>query len=462
MDLIQDKGLQSALNERNEIANYASNKASICLEKYTEDRKAMEFLAFIAKFEFISTDFIEYVQDKSKEDVFAYLQQFILDAVCERIDPIGNYYRVNEILRDFIQRGNNPIPQKFSLVLDSFVDDFLENYDSGNYDVSEYQIALVEALKSGKETPAKLLIPSHFLKTIKDLYAGRSRLRDVVKLAKRVLQKSDYYDEHIVQDIRYFLCQALARLKDEDFKREVQKIRGPEHNFLFGFYHRMNGNYQKAYEYFLKSLEARRTEQRSRRELVLVLTRMEAFEKALTLAADNYTKYPENPHIIQSYFLCIYYANSNDNTQQQLDELLEAISRISSETAYEMKASMNALYHYKFGKKLDAFELIDDAIVQHNKVPYPVLTKLDMAMSSNNKTKIQDALRALEAFSSTQARSGMKVEKAELLLLALEGKAHRAISLVEVKLKNLATPARQKFTKILEEAGKSPTRAEHA
>ena len=108
-----------------------------------------------------------------------------------------------------------------------------------------------EKLRLGKEVPLDKLIPSYYLKTMKNLYDNRKNSA-VIKLADSILQSSDVLDSYIRDEIRFFLCSSLARLKDERFKNEVQNISGFKHNFLFGFYYRQIGHFNLAIERFNK------------------------------------------------------------------------------------------------------------------------------------------------------------------------------------------------------------------
>ncbi|MEC5278561.1 toll/interleukin-1 receptor domain-containing protein, partial [Klebsiella pneumoniae] len=82
-------------------------------------------------------------------------------------------------------------------------------------------------------------------------------------------------DNGVVQDIRYYLCLALAKKSDSRLLTEVQKIRGDEHKFLLGFYYRKCGRLSDALSQFESIINAPYVESRAKRELVQVYTQLE-------------------------------------------------------------------------------------------------------------------------------------------------------------------------------------------
>ena len=118
--------------------------------------------------------------------------------------------------------------------------------NSDGRDVADVFFSLKESLMTGENLDTNKLIPSHYLKSMKELYDKRNRDLEVIKLADAILQQEEFMDPHMIREIRYFLCSSLARMKDDRFKKEVQSIKGAEHNFLFGFYYRHVGRDEEA------------------------------------------------------------------------------------------------------------------------------------------------------------------------------------------------------------------------
>lgn len=442
-NLIQGLGCYQAFQKADEIVSFSTFKASIFIKKYEDDEAALSFLRFISSFDFVSLDFIASVAESLNCPLTDTLDRFVTDSVCETIGSTGQYFRVNEVIRDAIIRDRTELSNDYRSFLRKFVSKFSNDYDDEYYDVSEYHVAIKEALSSGVELPESLLIPAHFLKTMKELYNSGSH-REVVSLADRVLMRAEYYDAHTSQDIRYYLCQSLARLREPRFTAEVQNIDGPEHDFLFGFYYRLKGQFDKAVDRYERAMKFTRTEQRARRELVFVMTTVEAYEDALSLARENYERYPSNPFIVQAYFDCLIHTSSEPDCANKLQEVLDSLEQIRGARAVEMFGTLSAKYEYHFGDKKKSFKMIDDSIRAHVGVVYPVLTALDMAMSEMDPEGISICIKRLE---SGRLGSGHKLAilKAKILLTALNGDKARAERMIERDLGQMNPKASDKL-----------------
>ncbi len=441
--LIESLGKKDAFDKADEIVSFSTYKASIFIKKYEENEEIISFLRFISSFEFISLDFITSIERKLSKSLNEILDRLLADSVCEPIGNAGQYFRVNEVIRDAIVRDRTRLTEEYRTALRSFVEKFSHDYDAEYYDISEYHIAIKEALTSGIELPESMLIPAHFLKTMKDLY-NKGSYREVVALADRVLLKEAYYDKHTSQDIRYYLCQSLARMHNVRFTSEVQKIKGPEHDFLFGFYYRLKGRYDDAIERYKSAMKEQRTEQRARREYVFVLTTVEAYEDALSLARENYERYPSNPFLVQAYFNCLLHTSIDPNCAEKLQDVLDSLKNIRGARANEMLDTLTARYEFQFGNKELSFQMINAAIEIHTNVVYPILTKLDMAIHDMQHDTISSCVRRLE---SGRISAGHKVAilKAKVILTAIEGDKPRALRMIDKDLGHLNEKAREKL-----------------
>ena len=191
------------------------------------------------------------------------------------------------------------------------------------------------------------LIPSYYLKTMKNLYDNRKN-STVIKLAYRILESSGILDNYIRDEIRFFLCSSLARLKDERFKVEVQNISGYKHNFLFGFYYRQIGRFGDAIDRFNKVLEENRTYSQAKRELVLLYNKIGEYDKAYLMAKDNYENNRNNPYHIHAYFQSVLYQREEIlpkvEKKRILESLLNDFEKIDSPSARNMFLISKAKY----------------------------------------------------------------------------------------------------------------------
>jgi tetratricopeptide (TPR) repeat protein len=146
-----------------------------------------------------------------------------------------------------------------------------------------------------------------------ELYEKKRMYQDVIKLADKVLSRVDILDANIEREIRYWLCLSLARIQDRRFLEEVQKIPSPDHNYLLGFYYRLQGRNAEAMERLQDALNEYPNFYRAKRELVQVYLNIEDYDSAFELAKDNYEHDKNNPYQIQGFLRCLLADNIHDH-----------------------------------------------------------------------------------------------------------------------------------------------------
>lgn len=441
--MIAELGTHNAFNNAHEISNFSTYRANIVIDKIKDRNDLIEFLRFISSFEFISIDFLYQIEQHVKHNLTALMNELLAFNICENWGPDNNYYRINDVIRDAIIRDRFYISEQYKSALRHFVQEFVVSWNINDFDISEYQIAAREALSQGLEIPESILIPAHFLQTMQRLYDDR-RYKDVIVLADQILQNKENYDSHTEQDIRYYLCQSLARESDPRFLDEVQFISGPEHDFLFGFYYRTKRNFDKALERYNKAKNYKRTEQRSMREIVAVLVTIEDYSSALSIARENSEKYPGNTHLAQAYFNCLINSDDKVSVKPECENILDQLQRIGGNRAEEMLASAKSRFEFEYGDKSVAIEMINDAISKYSNIIYPLLTKLDLAMALEDKVLIQDTLDSLRR---RHLNAGHKANllKGEAMLHALSGDVDRSLRMLDKELSRLSNIAKSKL-----------------
>ena len=228
--------------------------------------------------------------------------------------------------------------------------EFISKIDENeNYNVPELLFNLKISLKSNLNIDEKYIFPSIYLKTMNELYYS-GRYKEVVFFADKALQRIDNYDDRMIFEIRYLLCLALAKLSKQNiedsklrFNEEVHNIDGPDHDFLYGFYYRQIGKYDKALERLNSSLIKRSNFSKAKREKVQVLIAMQDFPSALELARLNYENYKNNPYHIQAYFTCLI-KSDEPNKNKILLELIDSMKLIKNKVSEEMTPRLQAQY----------------------------------------------------------------------------------------------------------------------
>lgn len=437
--LIKELGLPQAKKRTELLIDFNSERAARLVSAYARTKDEMEFLYLLSEFDFISYDLLDTLTDGKNYGVM--LEKFIAGSVCENLGTNGEYVRINDAIRDYVRRSGIRLPDKFSIKMRNHVAELIKSNKEEDVDASDYLFSLKRALIENRDIESRYLIPSHFLKAMKELYDKHRNYKDVIKLADRVIGSSSFLDENIAREIRYFLCLSLARERDQRFLREVQHVQGPEHDFLLGFYYRMCRRTADAITRQQIALNQTRTASRARRELVQLYVAIEDFKTAFALAKQNYEDNASNPFHIHAYLKCIINSGNWQDHRDLIKRLLNGLRDASAtfERAGEMMLSTRAQFEaYCLNDYDAAINTIDDAINQFRDSPYPILTKIGIlfrrgADPSEIKSLINEASKQLHG----NGLLSDAVEKMRAQLYYLEGRTTEFDDLVRTLLKNV-------------------------
>ncbi len=378
------------------------------------------------------------------------VNEFIEAGICNSIGSLGEYVRLNDVIRDYIARGSISIPERFSRSVTLLSKEVLDSESTEtDFDYSEKAIAIRVALLEGRAVPEKMIIPAHFLTAISQNYKNK-RYKNVIDLSERILQKENYED-YIRNQVMHFYCMALARRRDHRFLQEVHKIKGKEHEYVLGFYYRISGRYDDAIPRFLSATKEKRWEENSKRELVLIYNITEDYDAAFNLAKESYNAYPSNPISVLAYFevLLNKYKNGSGGEKNLIDEMklaLLSISRISSEKGKEVESGMKARYEYYIrNDEGHALDIVNDAVHQFPNSPYPLLVKMEIGVAMLSYDIIDEALTEFLDRNFDDKQGATQRIKANLFKLALSGQKDKAISSVDKELRYINPVARERF-----------------
>ncbi len=444
VDLIKDCGIIWVKNNSYQIVEFNSEKVTHLLSKYEEDQKSINFLYLLSQFDFISYNFI--FEIVGENDFYKnLLNELFASAICENLGANKEYVRLNDAMRDYLRRNALSIPEEFTSKLNEHLDIFLRDYKEDERDISDFLFSMKEALIAGESIDSKYLIPSHFLKTMKELYDQHNKYEEVIVLADRVLENEEFMDQKIKSEIRYFLCLSLARLRNKRFLQEVRKIKGPDYDFLLGFFYRLTGNNIKAIEHLLFSLKLRPNFSRAKRELVQVYLYIEDYDKALELAKQNYENERNNPYHIQAYFSCIIKADRNSHNEALILELLKNLEKIKTEKAEEMYLRSKAQYlaFYK-NQEENSLNLIDETISKFPDVIYPKLVKFDICDRFNRIEDMKEILDQLEDSIKRYQYFSNAITNLKAIYYAKSGNIDDALNLI-INIKNYPESAKEKL-----------------
>lgn len=368
IDIIKQNSKEYFYKNTHIVSDYSDNKIQSIISgfNYTDDdNKALKILS---KFNFINLESLSKIFEyASIAPKISDIEKYIRHGMVNKIGVDGEYIALNLAARNFYERQIHLEPQ-LSSALDKFVRT-IEINDS-NLDLADEIFVMQESLRLGKQVPIEKLLPSYYLKTMKNLYDDRKNSA-VIKLADNVLESSDVLDSYIRDEIRFFLCSSLARLKDERFKNEVQSISGYKHNFLFGFYYRQIGRIDVAIDRFNKVLEENRTYSQAKRELVLLYNKIGEYDKAYLMAKDNYENNRNNPYHIHAYFQSVLYQRESIlptvEKKRILESLLNDFEKIDSPSARNMFLISKAKYNMEIEMNYSEVQ----SILDQAKIEFP-------------------------------------------------------------------------------------------
>ncbi len=397
IELIKNDGLPYVLDNLNKIIEYNTEKVSSLIKRYEDNPLAMQVLKIFSEYEFISFEVLIVILQEDFESAKSIISELSNNFMIEYLGIMKENLRLNDAISDYIQRSTYKLDNKYKINLENHVKDKIINYSNDiERDISDYVIYVKEALKQNLKIPEKLLIPSHFVNAMRELYNYERKYDEVILLADRVLSNEKYLDKKIVKEIRYWLCLSLARKKDSRLTIEVMKINGADHNFLLGFYYRMTGRFNEALIKFNEVLEMSPNFYRAKRELIQVYLNTEDYDSAYALSKETYHIDKNNPYNLQSYFRCLLKLEGK-SAKDKLLELLNNLRTNLSEKSDEMYRTLKAQFHYIIEEDNEkALIVIDEAITLYPQKIYPYLTKLEILNHKSSISEIESTLEIIE------------------------------------------------------------------
>jgi hypothetical protein len=456
VDLLKDDNLSKVSDKLPVLAQYNSDKASVILQKYEDDEKTLDFIRLLAQFEIISSDFIFSIVPE--KEYYPLLEELASEHVCEMIGVDGEIVRLNDVIRDYIKRNKFKVKTSFELLIKEQVSSLVNSEDVFQRDSSEYIFSISEALKEGADIHDSLLIPSHYLRCMKDLYYTKGDLARIIELADIILQKREHMDVGVEQDIRYYLCLALAKKKNKRLLHEVQSIKGDEHAFLLGFYYRLSSRYSDALAQFNKIIDARFVGARSKREIVQVYVQIEEYDKAKEFAKRNYEDNRGNQFHTQAYFNCLINCESPMEHKSELQSLINNFRTINSEQSNEMADICDATYAAKIeNDRVKASDLIEDTIHRYPDNHYPLLAYCDIALRYSDTDMLITGINQLEELMKLKSISSRTINRYKAFLSALTGDVNGALLLIESDISRYPPDSREKIKNRLRQCSKIKT-----
>ncbi|MEE3935452.1 TIR domain-containing protein [Pseudomonas viridiflava] len=449
VDILREDNQTNVIDKLPLITSYSYDKAAALLSKYEGKEDVLDFIRLLAQFEVISADFVFSIVGENQ--YYSLLEELASENIIELIGLDGEIIRLNDIIRDFIKRNRFKLNERYTKSIKQQVELIANSDDVFERDSSEFIFTIKEALKTGGQIDERFLIPSHYLRCMKDLYYTKGNLERIIELADIILQKKESLEPGVLLDIRYYLCLALAKKKNTRMLKEVQAIKGDEHSFLLGYFYRLQGRYSEALEQFNKIIDAPYVASRAKREVVQVYVQLEEYDKALGFAKRNYEENRSNQFHTQAYFHCLINSEAPEANRTQLQSLIDSLRFIDSEQSREMADIAEALFNAKItNDRQAAFDKINDCIATYPGNHYPILTYCDIALKYLDKESLGDGLARLNQVSRDKDLSTRTVNKYRAFQKALEGDMVSALNIVHSDISRYPNESRNRLIARLE------------
>lgn len=437
ISFIESTSVKEAIDQIEIIQDYNKENFRRIVVEIDKDNLTKNVLAILTEFDFISFELLSEITEKSSDDELEkLLKELNSRAVIEYIGSDKDYLRLNEGIRNFLMRANYSIEQATKERLKKHIEIFTKNDNLIENDVSDFFYSLKGALLGNYKFQNKLLLPSHYLKTMIFLYEKDKDYKKVVLLADRVLEKQSKIDVSILREIKNWLCLALARLKEDRFKTEVQFFYGtPEYHFLFGFYYRMISKPEFALEQYNLAITKRPNFSRAQRELVQVLLNLELFDQAYNQAKFNYENFKDNPYHIQAYFDCLVRRSPKDG-EAKLLFLIDELRKLNIPKAQEMAQMAEADYYlFVRDNNSKALEAINNTIREFGLKNFSLRRKFNILEKSNNIHEMEDVVLEYERKYASQNTNELNILNVmKIKLSAHKGQKEESIRLLNTKL----------------------------
>ena len=376
-----------------------------------QDEDSYQALILITQFDFVSFNIIEDVLRKAQPGVAPNvpLEKLYSYSLYEIVGEGNRYVRANVVIKDYISRYKIQLKHKYQVALDEVLKEYINKGDVKD-DLSGYLYSIQQYIKNNpQKVKQSYLIPSFTLKAVIDEYSNR-HYKEVITLCDRFLNDSRNYFDEIIRNIRYWLCCALCRLKDERFYKEVKHFKGYSKYFLLGFFNRWQKNYNRAYEYYSQALKLSSSNHdqnyiaKAKHEMVMVQILLKDYSGALETAKENYETQPLNKYHVEAYYKCLLRERKPDSImlKKLLTEFRALILDTRNQVIYDtleaeydyfinhdlqtaikklnvaIKESDEAIRYYPFialseiSRRIDAPELLKEA---REKYPYELEQK---------------------------------------------------------------------------------------
>jgi len=432
--LILREGPVMAWKYSGEISKYADSQASSVVNSIKNNKEAYFLLQLLSEIGFIDVLKLNDISElKSGGDA---INSLVAINACDFLGSQNELISVNSLVGDYIQRNTFDMNEKIQEIIRRWGIDARKALLEDEFSEADARIATKAIALGGGAEIGALLLPSYRLAVIKELYdrKGENRnLKVVVDLCSGLLSSGLMMEDHQEQQARYYLCQALARLKSESrFFQEVKHVKGSNRDFLEGFYFRLAGEYDRAIEKQQEVLRRSRGISKASRELLQNLMAQKKFSEAFSIAKDQYNRRGANPFVLQPLIRCLVMSNVRKGKVTEIEGYIDELNQIGSRLSLQMALSEGALYKaYCLGQIGEALAMLDSSINEYPGVVYPILAKISVCELGRNWDQLAATIELLGRQADREPQYRDRKVYCEVKLLVATGKTRDAIRLAD-------------------------------
>lgn len=367
---IKNKNVKTAKKNIDSLVAIGDEVFSRVISWFKGNNTALTLAKVLSEVDMISFELLEQLYEEDYPEIEQLINQFESLSILSFYGPGGNNISLDGGVADYIRRSNLELNSIMKNRIEEIICNKIDTVEDDLGELSVFLYDLRKQLLSGKGVA--YIMPSIVISTVIDLY-DRGRYEEVRKICLHALEDSSSYTDEPLQELYYRLCQVLARMKNTDFFKYINKIYDKSSkDFLLGFYYRYKADYPRAEEYLLKALGTNPSMQVARRELVNVYLNQREYEKALPLAKENYNSKSTNPYHIEAYFRCLVNHYPWDTEiKDVLNCLLKEMHESISKRKEELLASMQLEYFIKSRShtKMEIKDRIQETLAQYPDSP---------------------------------------------------------------------------------------------
>lgn len=170
--VLNEYGSEEITSHLHEIVDYSSDKAATILRHFETNEKAINFLAYLSRFEILSADMLNSAFEIDPELQQIY-EEFRALSICNLYGSNGEIIRVSDIIRDYVNRLKHELSPEYKKIIDEMVSASLDQKFFEDSDLATYYGTIKQKIVNGAKTNSTAILPSLYIKSIVEFYNNK-------------------------------------------------------------------------------------------------------------------------------------------------------------------------------------------------------------------------------------------------------------------------------------------------